>query len=249
MAGSPCGTSPSSFTPRTSSPSSVRGHDAADHDEQRHRPVLEEDLARAQHDQRRRRRWRATAGLVSCRCLKKWPLFSQKLPCAPWKPNSLGNCVLARKSATPHLNPTITLSEMKFTIVPALDQPGDERDEGDEQRRAGGERAETGRVAAGDVAQRRADEQRDGGRDGDGGVPRAAKQPEDQPGEQAGVKPRLGRQVGQRGVAQPGRQEIGGERDAGDQVAPQPRRVIGAEPTQRGYPSGGPVQRNDIGLS
>src|SRR5205085_10590783 len=35
-------------------------------------------------------------------------------------PNNLGNCVLARKSATPHLNPTITLSEMKFTIEPAL---------------------------------------------------------------------------------------------------------------------------------
>ena len=48
------------------------------------------------------------------------PLFSQKLPCAPWKPNSFGNCVLARNSATPHLNPTITLSEMKLTIAPAL---------------------------------------------------------------------------------------------------------------------------------
>src|SRR5213075_1989134 len=59
-------------------------------------------------------------GLVSCRCLKKWPLFTQKLPCAPWMPNNLGNCVLARKSATPHLNPTITLSEMKLTIEPAL---------------------------------------------------------------------------------------------------------------------------------
>src|SRR4051812_33437796 len=35
-------------------------------------------------------------------------------------PNNLGNCELARNSATPHLNPTITLSEMKFTIVPAL---------------------------------------------------------------------------------------------------------------------------------
>src|SRR5436190_21350510 len=35
-------------------------------------------------------------------------------------PNNLGNCVLARNSATPHLNPTITLSEMKLTIEPAL---------------------------------------------------------------------------------------------------------------------------------
>lgn len=35
-------------------------------------------------------------------------------------PKSLGNCVLARKSATPHLKPTITLSEMKLTIEPAF---------------------------------------------------------------------------------------------------------------------------------
>src|SRR2546429_9317985 len=35
-------------------------------------------------------------------------------------PNNLGNCVLARNRATPHLNPTITLSEMKLTIEPAL---------------------------------------------------------------------------------------------------------------------------------
>src|SRR6478609_9719994 len=34
-------------------------------------------------------------------------------------PNNLGSCVLARKSATPHLNPTITLSEIKLTIEPA----------------------------------------------------------------------------------------------------------------------------------
>ena len=60
------------------------------------------------------------AGLVSPRCFRKVPLFSQKLPWAPWMPNNLGNCVLARNSATPHLNPTITLSEMKLTIEPAL---------------------------------------------------------------------------------------------------------------------------------
>src|SRR6267142_2770088 len=34
--------------------------------------------------------------------------------------NNLGNWVLARKSATPHLNPTITLSEMKLMTEPAL---------------------------------------------------------------------------------------------------------------------------------
>ena len=85
------------------------------------------------------------AGLVSPRCLRKLPLFSQKLPCAPWMPNNLGNCVLARNSATPHLKPIITLSEMKLTIDPALHQPGDEGDERHQQRRARGQRAKPGR--------------------------------------------------------------------------------------------------------
>src|SRR5579862_2626952 len=35
-------------------------------------------------------------------------------------PKNLGSCVLARKSATPHLKPIITLSEMKLMIEPAL---------------------------------------------------------------------------------------------------------------------------------
>ena len=57
---------------------------------------------------------------VSFRCLKKNSVFSQKLPCAPRKPNSFGNCVLARKNATPPLKPIITLSEMKCTSTPAF---------------------------------------------------------------------------------------------------------------------------------
>ena len=58
--------------------------------------------------------------LVSCRWLRKCRLFSQKSPCAPWNPNNLGSWVLARNSATPHLKPVMTLSEMKFTMAPAL---------------------------------------------------------------------------------------------------------------------------------
>jgi hypothetical protein len=36
------------------------------------------------------------------------------------KPKSFGNCVLAINRAIPHLKPTRTLSETKFTITPAL---------------------------------------------------------------------------------------------------------------------------------
>src|SRR5262245_31880458 len=35
-------------------------------------------------------------------------------------PHNFGNCVLARNSATPHLKPIMTLSEMKLMIEPAF---------------------------------------------------------------------------------------------------------------------------------
>ena len=158
-------------------------------------------------------------GLVSSRCLRKLPLFSQKLPCAPWMPNNLGNCVLARNSATPHLNPTITLSEMKLTIEPALTSQAMKAMSATSNAVPAASAPNRARVAARNSAQRRADEQRDGGRDRDGRVPRTAKQPEDQPAKQARVKSRFGRQVGERRVAEPGRQQIRRERDAGDDVS------------------------------
>ena len=64
-------------------------------------------------------------------------------------PKSLGNCVLARKSATPHLKPTMTLSEMKLTIASGADEPGKERNQRDKEGRAGGKRGEPGGIAAG----------------------------------------------------------------------------------------------------
>src|SRR5260370_35144092 len=59
-------------------------------------------------------------------------------------------------------------------------EPGNEGDERDEQRRAGGERAKTHRIAARNLAERRADHERDGGSNGDGGGPPTAKNHEDQ---------------------------------------------------------------------
>ena len=83
----------------------------------------------------------------------------------------------------------------------SLDQPCNEGDERNEQSRTRRQRAEPGRVAASNLAQRSAHEQGYGGSDRDGRVTRAAKQPEDQPAKQARVESCLGRQVGQRGVA------------------------------------------------
>ena len=153
-------------------------------------------------------------------------------------PNNLGNCVLARNSATPHLNPTITLSEMKLTIEPALASQAMNAMSATSKAVPAASALKRRRVAAGNLAQRRADEQRNGGGDRDGRVPRTAEQPEDQPAKQAGVESRLGRQIGQRGVAQAGGQQIGRERDAGDDVAAQPCLVVGAQPAEGRQPSG-----------
>ena len=119
MGGSPCGTSPSSFTPRASRPSQP---------EARMPPTTTNNATGLFFRKIFPRISTASAmpptvsevGLVSLRCFRKLPQFTQKLPCAPWMPHNLGNCVLARNSATPHLNPTITLSEMKLMIEPAL---------------------------------------------------------------------------------------------------------------------------------
>ena len=49
--GRPCGTSPSSATPCVSRSKQPRRHDAGDHHEERHRPVLEPELAGNEHRQ------------------------------------------------------------------------------------------------------------------------------------------------------------------------------------------------------
>ena len=174
-------------------------------------------------------------GLVPPRPRRKWPMRSQKSPWLPLKPNSLGSCVLARNSATPHLKPTSTVSEKKLTMVPARAAYASEGQRRDHQRRAGRERGLAGRVAARHLSQRRADQQRNRRGDGDGGLPGAAEQPEHEPAEQARVETRLWRQAGERGVADRRRQQIRRERDAGHDVPAKPRPVVRRQPGARGY--------------
>ena len=57
-------------------------------------------------------------------------------------------------------------------------------------------------------------------------VPGAAEEPEDEPGEEAGIEPSLRRQVGQRRITEPRRKQVGRERQTGNQVAAQPRGVM-----------------------
>ena len=72
--------------------------------------------------------------------------------------------------------------------------------------------------------------------DADGGLSGAAEQPEHEPAEQARVETCLWRQVGERRVADPRRQQIRRERDAGHDVAAQPRPVVRRQPARAAMP-------------
>ena len=121
---------------------------------------------------------------------------------------------------------------------PGPDEPGEERDQRDEERRAGGERAEPGGIATGDLAERGTDEKRNGRGDRDGRVARTAEQPENQSAEETGVETRLRGEVGKGRIAEAGRHHVGRERDAGDEVAAQPGAVVGSEPAKRRHGAG-----------
>ena len=82
--------------------------------------------------------------------------------------------------------------------------PGPEGHHGHDEGGGGGERGEARRVAAGDVPEGRAHDQRDRGGDRDRGVPRAAEEPEHETGEEAGVQAGLGGQAREGGVADAG---------------------------------------------
>ena len=63
--------------------------------------------------------------VVSGGGVRKCAACSQKEPpCVPAKPQSFGNCMLASTRPIPVLKPSITVSEKKFTVAPAPNQPG-----------------------------------------------------------------------------------------------------------------------------
>ena len=109
-----------------------------------------------------------------------------------------------------------------------LREPRNEGDERDEQRCAGREHAKTHRITARHFAERRADDQRDGGSNRNRSVPRTAKGPEDQATRQASVKTSFRRQIGKRRVAQSRGKQICGKRNAGENIASEPTSIITA---------------------
>src|SRR5215472_16725088 len=107
-------------------------------------------------------------------------------------------------------------------------EPRNEGDQGDQQRRSGCERAEARDIAATNLAKRRPDDQSNGGGNRDGSVTRTAKDPEDKSCKETGVKTYFRWQVRKGRIAQRRGEQIRGERDAGENIAAQPTRIITA---------------------
>src|SRR5437870_2319978 len=76
---------------------------------------------------------------------------------------------------------------------PCLGQPRDETQAADNQRRARRQSPESCGVASSEIAERCSHEHRDSRRHSDSRVSRAAKQPENKSGEEAGIKSSFGR--------------------------------------------------------
>ena len=119
MPGRPCGAVAQQLYPARFQAEPARSHNAADHDEQPHGFVLEENLPEHEHRQGEASHGQR-GGIGFTQVPEKVTAVEPEITVLAVMPNNLGNCVLARNRAIPHLNPTITLSEMKLTIEPAL---------------------------------------------------------------------------------------------------------------------------------
>ena len=117
-------------------------------------------------------------------------------------------------------------------------EPCNEGDERDQQRRAGCERAKARRIAAGNLAKREADNQRNCRSNRGCSVARPAKDPENQSSEETSVKTCLRRQVRERRIPQRRREQICGERNASENVTALLSPIIGAQPGESRNPTG-----------
>ena len=214
-----------------------RHHDGADNHEQGHRLVLEVDLAEDQEEQRDPADGeRRDVGLTEMG--QELPAVLPEVAMRAMDAEQFRQLGAGEEEGHSALEPDHDAFGDEVHDRAGADQPGDERDQRRQQCGGRGERAEPGRVAAGQFAERGSDEERNGRRDGNRRVARTAKEPEDQTGEEACIEACLGRQIGERGVAEPGGEHIRRQRDAGDHVPPQPRPLIRPQPLQRGQHAG-----------
>jgi hypothetical protein len=214
-------------------PEPGRRENAADHDEERHRDALHEHTA----EDEQRERGEPDGERRRIRLAEVPEEVAAVLPEAPvgaGEPEELRQLRAGEEQRHAALEADHHALGDEVHDRARLDEPRDERDERDQERRPRRERTEPRRVPTRDLAERRADQDGDGGRDRDDRVPRAAEEPEHQPAEQAGVQSGFRRKPGERGVAEPGRQEIRGERDACGHVVPEPAALVRAQPGDGG---------------
>ena len=208
----------------------ARGDDPADHDEQRDGAVLQNGLAEQEEQQgddtqcERRRVGVAQAPEEVAHAIPEVAAV------AAGEAEQLRQLRARQKQRDAALEADEHGFREEVDDGAGADGIGRKGQNGDEQRCAGGKRGMACGVAAVNRPERGADDQRDRRRDGDGGLARTAEQPEHEPAEQARVKTRLGRQAGERRIAEPGRQQVRGKRDPGHDVRPKPRPVVVRQP-------------------
>ena len=125
--------------------------------------MLQEHLAQREHRQRQpsdeQRR-----GIRFVQVLDEVPAVLPEAPVRAVKTEQLRQLGAGEEQCHAALEPHHHALRDKIHDDSGPRQPRDERDERHEQRGARGQRAKPRRVAAGHLAERRADEQRDGGR-------------------------------------------------------------------------------------
>ncbi len=207
------------------------GGDAGHERDERHRPVRQEALARDQEEER----GRAESERRGVRVAEVGEEVAHPLPevaVAALEAEELRQLRAGEVQGDAGLEPCHHRLGDEADEAARPEEPGGEAEGGDEEGGRRGERGVARGVAGRHLGERRADEERDRRRDGDGRVLRAAEEPEHEPGEQARVEARLGRQPGERRVADRRRQQVRGEDDARDEVTAQPLAAVAAQQRQ-----------------
>ena len=201
-----------------------RRDNARDDDEKRDRPVLQPELAgdeRGEGDAADQQRGRMRVSQMPEEVGRALPEIAMR----SLEPEELGQLRARQVERQARLETDQDGFGEEADRVSGADQPGDEGDRGHHERHARGERGVARRVAAAQLADRCADEQRQRRGDGDDRVAGAAEQPEDETREQTRVESRFRCQARERRVADSCGQQVRGERQAGDEVRPEPRRA------------------------
>src|SRR6185369_16207210 len=132
-------------------------HDAADHDEESHRSILQKDLAENENGERRSADSQGR-GISVRKMREEMSATVPETSFSTFEAEQLWQLSAGEIERDAGLEANQNSLRNEIDDGPGPDQPGDEGDRGDHQRRAGRQRAEAGRIACGNRSDRRADE-------------------------------------------------------------------------------------------